>query len=32
MIPDDQELADDLIGVEYGFNARDEILLERKST
>jgi hypothetical protein len=31
MIPDDQELADDLIGVEYGFNARDEILLEKKS-
>jgi hypothetical protein len=30
MIPDDQELADDLIGVEYGFNARDEILLEKK--
>ena len=31
MIPDDQELADDLTGVEYGFNARDEILLEKKS-
>lgn len=30
MIPDDQELHDDLIGVEYGFNARDEILLEKK--
>jgi hypothetical protein len=30
--PDDQDLADDLIGVEYGFNARDEILLERRST
>jgi hypothetical protein len=30
MIPDDQELGDDLIGVEYGFNARDEILLEKK--
>ena len=30
MIPDDSELADDLIGVEYGFNARDEILLEKK--
>lgn len=30
MIPDDQTLNDDLIGVEYGFNARDEILLEKK--
>lgn len=30
MIPDDQQLADDLIGVEYSFNARDEILLEKK--
>ena len=30
MIPDDPELADDLIGVEYSFNARDEILLEKK--
>jgi hypothetical protein len=30
MIPDDQELNDDLIGVEYSFNARDEILLEKK--
>lgn len=29
-IPDDQRLNDDLIGVEYSFNARDEILLERK--
>jgi len=29
-IPDDQQLADDLIGVEYSFNARDEILLEAK--
>lgn len=29
-IPDDQILADDLAGVEYGFNARDEILLESK--
>jgi hypothetical protein len=29
-IPDDQDLADDLTGVEYGFNARDEILLEKK--
>jgi hypothetical protein len=30
MIPDDQELADDLTGLEYSFNARDEILLEKK--
>lgn len=30
MIQDDDELADDLVGVEYGFNARDEILLEKK--
>jgi hypothetical protein len=30
MIPDDQVLNDDLIGVEYSFNARDEILLEKK--
>lgn len=30
MIPDDQELADDLTGIEYGFNANDEILLEKK--
>jgi hypothetical protein len=30
MIPDDDELGSDLIGVEYGFNARDEILLEKK--
>jgi hypothetical protein len=29
-IPDDQQLADDLTGVEYSFNARDEIQLERK--
>jgi hypothetical protein len=29
-IPDDQILNDDLIGVEYSFNARDEILLEKK--
>ena len=29
-IPDDDELIDDLIGVEYGFNVRDEILLEKK--
>jgi hypothetical protein len=29
-IPDDQELADDLTGIEYSFNARDEILLEKK--
>lgn len=29
-IPDDQILSDDLIGVEYGFNVRDEILLEKK--
>jgi hypothetical protein len=30
-ITDDQILADDLIGVEYSFNARDEIQLERKA-
>jgi hypothetical protein len=30
MIPDDDQLADDLIGVEYSFNARDEIQLEKK--
>ena len=29
-IPDDQTLADDLTGVEYSFNSRDEIQLERK--
>lgn len=29
-IPDDQQLADDLTGVEYSFNTRDEILLEKK--
>lgn len=29
-IPDDQQLGDDLTGVEYAFNARDEIQLERK--
>jgi hypothetical protein len=29
-IPDDQTLADDLTGTEYSFNARDEILLEKK--
>jgi len=29
-IPDDDTLASDLIGVEYGFNAKDEILLEKK--
>lgn len=29
-IPDDQTLADDLVGVEYSFNARDEIQLEKK--
>lgn len=29
-IPDDQRLADDLCGVEYSFNSRDEIQLERK--
>lgn len=29
-IPDDEDLFDDLIGVEYGFNVRDEILLEKK--
>jgi hypothetical protein len=29
-IPDDQQLYDDLIGIEYGFNANDQILLERK--
>ena len=29
-IPDDAELAEDLAGPEYGFNARDQIQLERK--
>lgn len=29
-IPDDQTLADDLTGIEYSFNARDEIQLEKK--
>jgi hypothetical protein len=29
-IPDDDALAGDLTGVEYGFNARDQIQLERK--
>lgn len=29
-IPDDQQLQDDLTGLEYGFNTRDEILLEKK--
>jgi len=29
-IPDDQRLCDDLIGVEYSFTPRDEILLEKK--
>ena len=29
-IPDDAELADELTAVEYGFNARDEIVLEKK--
>ena len=29
-IPDDDVLQDDLIGVEYGFNANGEILLEKK--
>jgi hypothetical protein len=29
-IPDDQVLNDDLIGVEYGFNVNDQILLEKK--
>lgn len=29
-IPDDPELAADLTGVEYGFNVRNEIQLERK--
>jgi hypothetical protein len=29
-IPDDRELRDQLIGVEYGFNVRNEIQLERK--
>ncbi len=29
-IPDDAELADDLVGPEYSFNSRDQIQLERK--
>jgi len=29
-IPDDAELAEDLVGPRYGFNARDQIQLERK--
>lgn len=29
-IPDDNELADDLIGPEYSFNIRDQIQLEKK--
>lgn len=29
-IPDDQQLADDLTGVEYGFDVRDAIILEKK--
>lgn len=29
-IPDDQELKDDLIGPEYGFDSKDRILLEKK--
>ncbi|MBX3500371.1 MAG: terminase [Alphaproteobacteria bacterium] len=29
-IPDDAELADDLVGPQYGFNGRDQIQLERK--
>jgi hypothetical protein len=29
-IPDDQRLYDDLIGIEYGFNVNDQILLEKK--
>ena len=29
-IPDDAELADDLVGPHYGFNSRDQIQLERK--
>lgn len=30
VIPDDQSLSDDLTGVEYGFDANDRILLEKK--
>lgn len=30
-LPDDKELRDQLISVEYGYNQRDEIQLERKS-
>jgi len=29
-IPDDQELIDDLIGPEFGYNVRDQIQLEKK--
>lgn len=29
-IPDDKEIYDDLIGCEYGFNAKNEIQLEKK--
>jgi len=29
-IPSHEQLRDDLVGVEYGFNAKDEIILERK--
>lgn len=29
-IPNDDRLQDDLIGVEYGFNTKDQILLEKK--
>lgn len=29
-IPDDRELRDDLVGVQYGFNIRNEIQLEKK--
>lgn len=29
-IPDDDQLAGDLMGVEYSFNSRDEIVLEKK--
>lgn len=32
MLPADGTLADQLAGVEYGINARDEILLERKES
>ena len=29
-IPDDDRLSEDLVGVEYSFNVRDEIILEKK--